>query len=370
MLRGVNLGGWLALEKWMTPGLFEGTAAQDETYFCRELGEDRARERLKTFRDTFITRRDFAEIADKGFNAVRIPVPFFLFEDIGPYVHCYEYLDKAFDWAEETGLQILIDLHTAPGGHNGTDNSGIMGICLWSTRQDCVDYTLDALDKLAERYGSRKALWGIEALNEPMCSDTASGQYLNIHEFIKFYTPADPELAQGNENYTLDFLKQFYRDAYARMRQHMNADKYVVFHDAFELDIWDDFLLREGMEGVCLDTHQYLMTPDRMLFKEKNLAVYQRYLQSLGEKLTAAGKRIPLIVGEWNAQNSADGLEGMTEAQKNELYNTIADAFQNAFAGTLGWFYWSWKVLAEGLDADCDDACRCVTKGWLKLKNT
>ena len=34
MLRGVNLGGWLVLEKWMTPSLFDGTAAADETYFC------------------------------------------------------------------------------------------------------------------------------------------------------------------------------------------------------------------------------------------------------------------------------------------------------------------------------------------------
>ena len=75
-------------------------------------------------------------------------------------------------------------------------------------------------------------------------------------------------------------------------------------------------------------------------------------------------------MGEWNAQNSADGLGAMTSAQKDALYGGIADAFQNAFAGTLGWFYWSWKILAEGLDADCDDASRCVTRGWLKLKNT
>ena len=161
MLRGVNLGGWLVLEQWMTPALFEGTQARDETYLCTELGETRAR--------------------DHGFQAVRIPVPFFLFEDIGPYVHCAEYLDRAFAWAEETGLQILIDLHTVPGGHNGTDNSGIMGISVWSTRQDCVAYTLRVLEKLAERYGERKALWGIEVLNEPMCSDTPAGQYLNIH---------------------------------------------------------------------------------------------------------------------------------------------------------------------------------------------
>ena len=115
MLQGVNLGGWLVLEKWMTPSLFDGTTAADETYFCHDLGEDRARERLKTFRDTFIQRRDFAEIADHGFNAVRIPVPFFIFEDIGPYIHCYEYLDRAFEWAEEFQLKILIDLHTVPG---------------------------------------------------------------------------------------------------------------------------------------------------------------------------------------------------------------------------------------------------------------
>ena len=28
-LRGVNLGGWLVLEKWMTPSLFEGLQATD-----------------------------------------------------------------------------------------------------------------------------------------------------------------------------------------------------------------------------------------------------------------------------------------------------------------------------------------------------
>ena len=41
-LRGVNLGGWLVLEKWMTPSLFEGLAATDETTWCAELGRDAA----------------------------------------------------------------------------------------------------------------------------------------------------------------------------------------------------------------------------------------------------------------------------------------------------------------------------------------
>ena len=31
MIKGVNLGNWLVLEKWMSPGLFAGTEAEDET---------------------------------------------------------------------------------------------------------------------------------------------------------------------------------------------------------------------------------------------------------------------------------------------------------------------------------------------------
>jgi hypothetical protein len=32
-MRGVNLGGWLVLEKWLTPSLFQGTTARDEWEF-------------------------------------------------------------------------------------------------------------------------------------------------------------------------------------------------------------------------------------------------------------------------------------------------------------------------------------------------
>ncbi len=367
-LRGVNLGEWLVLEKWMDEDLFFGTEAMDETYLCITLGKEKAAERLRIHRDEFITERDFEEIAVKGFNAVRIPVPFFLFEDVGPYIHCYEYLDKAFDWAEKYGLKILVDLHTAPGGHNGTDNSGICGICLWSTKEEYVAYTLQVLEKIAERYGGRTAMWGIGVLNEPMCSDTEAGKMLNIHNFVQFYVPVDKEAAKGNTNYTLEFLRQFYKDAYARIRKHMGSDKKVVFCDAFELEIWDDFLKGNGFEGVVLDTHNYLMTPDMTLFKEKNADVYEAYLHSLGEKVTAAAKRLPLIVGEWNIQNHADGLAEMSKEQKDDLYSRVADAFLDGMRECLGWFYWNYKVIADGIDAVCDDAGRCVNHGWLRLK--
>ena len=56
----------------------------------------------------------------------------------------------------------------------------------------------------------------------------------------------------------------------------------------------------------------------------------------------------------------------MNEEEKDALYSGVSEAFRAGMTECLGWFYWTWKVMLEGPDADCDDAGRCVTRGWLK----
>ena len=46
MIKGVNLGNWLVLEKWMSPSLFAGTEAEDETQLSGDLADVARRERL------------------------------------------------------------------------------------------------------------------------------------------------------------------------------------------------------------------------------------------------------------------------------------------------------------------------------------
>jgi glucan 1,3-beta-glucosidase len=72
-LKGVNLGGWLVLEKWITPSLFNGLKAEDEYSYCKEQGK-KAAKKLKKFRESYITGADFKWLSDHGFNAVRIPI--------------------------------------------------------------------------------------------------------------------------------------------------------------------------------------------------------------------------------------------------------------------------------------------------------
>ncbi|KAI0309518.1 glycoside hydrolase superfamily, partial [Amylostereum chailletii] len=65
-VRGVNLGGWLVLEPWLTPSLFDnaGNAAiVDEYTFGQYQDPAIARAALKAHWDTWITEADFAQIA-------------------------------------------------------------------------------------------------------------------------------------------------------------------------------------------------------------------------------------------------------------------------------------------------------------------
>ena len=169
-LRGVNLGGWLVLEKWMTPSLFEGLAATDETTWCAELGGD-APTRLRSHWERFITREDFAWLAGVGINAVRIPLGHWIFGPPYPYHPKYgadphpfvdggiDVLDRALGWAAEFGLGVILDLHAAPGCQNGFDNGGIKDVCQWHTREQYLAHSVAVLGRLAARYRRARALY-------------------------------------------------------------------------------------------------------------------------------------------------------------------------------------------------------------------
>lgn len=365
-MRGVNLGNWLVLEKWINPSFFQGTDAEDETSFCINLSDAEKRARYDVHRNNYITNRDFANIAAMGFDSVRIPVPFFLFEDVGPYISCVQYLDRAFDWAEEYGLKVLVDLHTVPGGQNGTDNSGISGICIWANHKEYVDYTLNVLEKIAERYGQRSCLYGIEVLNEPMCSDTPTAAYMNIEMIRQQYPPANPEWAKENSNYSLEFLKNYYRESYLRIRKHMTAEKCVVFSDAFCINIWDQFFQEPEFENIVLDTHQYLTLAEMLDPSPNTLPKYQNYIAKMKEDLHIASQKFQVIVGEWSLITSPCDYSKMTSDEKSDFFQALSSSYLDALNECQGSFYWNYKLNHTDPSLYAWDVQRCINNKWLK----
>jgi len=91
---GVNLGGWISQ---YPKGL--------------EIGD--------THFDTFIQERDMEQIARWGFDHVRLPVDYMIFErDNTPGVYDeagLKHIDDCIRWGKTYGLNVIIDLHHAPG---------------------------------------------------------------------------------------------------------------------------------------------------------------------------------------------------------------------------------------------------------------
>ena len=356
-LRGVNLGGWLVLEKWMKPSLFEGLAATDETSWCAELGAA-APARLRAHWDGFITRADFAWLAERGINAVRIPLGHWIFGPPYPWHRAYgsnphpfveggiEVLDRAMDWADELGLRVILDLHAAPGCQNGFDNGGIKDVCEWHTREEYLAHSVAVLGRLAARYRGRRCLHAIEVLNEPNSSvPTALLEAYNIRacQAIRAHCPAH-EVA-------------------------------VVFHDGFRSHReYRGGLLTSGAQNLVFDVHRY------QCFERSDIDMdIHGHLHKAGvlwrEEADAIQRdlALPAIVGEWSlgldlkvvslwAQGPWNhALERMDAFQEHVAYRAYAAAQLLSFERYRGWFFWSYRT--ETTPAWCFR--ECVERGWL-----
>lgn len=386
-VKGINFGNWLVLEKWMSPALFYGTTAEDEYYLPTQLSREEYESRIRIHRQSYISERDFAIVKSRGFDTIRIPVPYFVFGDCPPYIGCTKELDNAFEWAKKYSLKILIDLHTAPLSQNGFDNGGISGVCQWSQHENLVEYVLNVLEKLAERYGQHEAMWGIELINEPVTEPmwtqmNVPGRYVAVNE----------ELAANSKPNTFEFIEQFYLDGYHRVRKYLPEDKYVVIHDAFDFKRWKNFMRGDEYKNVVLDTHQYLMMAEAFGC-EQTPEAYIKYINEVYAKdMEEMEKYFPCICGEWCIFNSyicgfdtkggktvLNGIDGaqsetFTPEDKKKVYRMISDAQLEAWKKGSGYFYWNYKLLLDTVNEsgwvgwDAWDFDKSAANGWIDIK--
>ena len=327
-IRGVNLGAWLVLERWMVPDIYRGTDAQDEYSLCLALG-DGAAAKLDRHRETFITADDFKWIRDCGLNAVRLPVGYWALEAPKPFVESARFLDFALDQSHQNGLKLLLDLHGAPGSQNGWDHSGRSGPINWPKDPQNIQETLRILETFSQKYGNHPALLGIELLNEP------------------------------RDVVPLEILQQFYQDAYARIRKNLAPGVAVVFHDSFRPFAWKQFMQEPAFTNVILDTHLY------QCFNEKDkartaLEQLQFAINRKGELDDMQREELPTIVGEWSSlpERATAGLSPLQVASVKRAY---ADMQLLNYEGTRGWFFWSYKLQHQGEW----NFRYCVERGWL-----
>ncbi|KAK2783044.1 hypothetical protein FQN52_000489 [Onygenales sp. PD_12] len=285
-IRGVNIGGWLSIEPFITPSFFSQFSARDkiidEYSLSKKLGGNAA-STLEKHYATFINDQSFKEIRDAGLDHVRIPYSYWIVKtyDDDPYVAKigFRYLLRAIEYCRKYGLRVKLDMHGVPGSQNGWNHSGRQGQIGWLEGDDGDTHAQRALDIHSQlskffaqdRYKNVLTIYGLA--NEPMMLK------LDIEAVINWNTEA------------------------IKLIRNNGMKQYIAFGDGFlNLKKWKT-MMQDIDDNLLLDTHQYTVFNTAqvgMTHKEKLELACDGWVELLKDSNTKGTGWGPTICGEWS----------------------------------------------------------------------
>lgn len=351
-LRGVNLGGFLFQEFWMTPTRPSKKIKAEldlYQYLAAKYGREKMRELIELYQANYFTERDFDQLAGIGVNVIRLPFWYMNIVDLDGEVREDWY--SRFDWfleeAGKRGIYVIFDFHGAPGSQNGSDHSGVDGgedkeaaSKFFYGDTETVAYHQELYyqiwELIAARYRDNPVVAGYDLLNEPYCT---------------YRYNATLSVAQLRQQ-----LWSVYDQAYHRIRA-LDPDHLIIMGatwDPVDLPRPEDY----GWQNIMYKYHNYL-------YDDYNNAK-GRQLKNMQQKLaliTAADYNVPVLIGEFNYFNNLAAWE-----QGLSLLNQAG----------LHWTLWTYKVTSDngnwglyhhtGGDVNIEriEAAR-IAKVWVKV---
>ncbi|EJP65286.1 beta-glucosidase 6 [Beauveria bassiana ARSEF 2860] len=370
--RGVNLGGWLSLEPWITPSLFDYPLSMgiiDEATLVTYLG-DKAASTLEKHYSSFITEDTFKAIAAAGLDHVRIPFSYWAVTtyDGDPYLFrtSWRYLLRGIEWARKYGLRINLDVHGLPGSQNGWNHSGRWGAIGWLNGTDGdrnAQRSLDVHDRLSKFF--------------------SQDRYKNI---ISHYGLAnEPRMVLLDASKVISWTE----NAYKMVRKN-GIEGIVVFGDGFMgLENWQGRMT--GYDTMALDVHQYVIFNENQIdFSHQKKIQYacDGWTKQTQQSMDTSTGYGPTLFAEWS-QADTDCAKHLTNvgwgnrwegtldtgdaktsiltprcptknkqcscAQANaepskwssdykKFLKMFAEAQMHSFEKGWGWWYWTWKT--------------------------
>jgi len=216
-LQGVNLGGWLVMEPWMTPA--DSGGLPDTYSIIQELdtrfGVATEQSMIAAYQKSWITTTDLANIKNAGFNVVRVPVWWGNFYTIANVSNAawrsdaFTELDWLVNAAAAQGLYVIIDMHGVVGGQSTSDDTG---------QQNQNQYWTDGADQgntaymwwqIANHYNGNPTVAGYDLINEPIGAPSNSAVISAYQSLYNSVRSADPnhiiimEGTWGNWNWSM-----------------------------------------------------------------------------------------------------------------------------------------------------------------------
>lgn len=250
---------------------------------------------MKAHWDSWITEDTIKDMADREVEVIRLPIGDWTLKPYDVYEGCMDGSEDKVQWfldtCEKYGIKVLLDVHCLKGSQNGFDNSGQAQPLTWvddydfshwenlsanwigdwnqtsysydNINQDHIDWALDNVQKLMDRWGNHTAMYALEPVNEPWWN-----------------TPRDT-------------LMDFYRDA-KKIVHDSNPDTIFVFQNAFDFSpSWNSLFDDDEIENVVMDAHLYQAWYERKDTIQEYCDLY--FETALG----AQNIKYDVWVGEW-----------------------------------------------------------------------
>jgi endoglucanase len=289
LLRATNLGNWLVPEGYMW--LFEGgpqSPSEIRALVLELLGPEGSAAFWQKYRENYVSRDDIALLHRAGFNAIRVPLHYILFESDD--AEGFKLLDQLIVWSRAEGLYVILDLHAAPGGQTGANIDDSAGYpWLYHSPQEQL-HLIEIWRRLAKHYRDEPTVLGYDLLNEPI--------------------PHFPKLAPLNS-----LLEPLYKELTAEIRK-IDAHHIFILGGAQ----WDSNFSVFGKpfdSNVAYTFHKYWTAPDE--------SVIRPYID-FREKYD-----VPIWMGE-SGENTDDW---------------IAQFVKTLEKNNIGWAFWPYKKMEK-----------------------
>jgi endoglucanase len=167
LIRATNLGNWMVPEGYMWL-LKDGPQSPSEirALVLELLGPEGSAAFWQQWRENYVTREDIALLHRAGFNAIRVPLHYSLFESDD--AEGFKLLDRLIVWSRAENLYLILDLHAAPGGQTGANIDDSVGYpWLYQSAKE-QDHLLAIWRRLATHYRDEPVVLGYDLLNEPI----------------------------------------------------------------------------------------------------------------------------------------------------------------------------------------------------------
>ena len=230
LLRGFGLGGWLVPEGYMliNRAWIEGfeSPTQIENHVVDLIGEEKSNEFWDEYRKNFVSRADIDQIAEWGFNHIRLPFHYKQFHtEDGSTPIGYEIVDTLLSWCEPYNMYVILDMHCAPGAQNGGPISDSDGIARLWLEEDKKELTIQIWREIADYYSDNTLIGGYDLINEPVLPGGVS-----LIEFKQLYIDITQAIREVDQNHIVFVEGNWYGTDFSGLTPPWDDNMSYSFH--------------------------------------------------------------------------------------------------------------------------------------------